>query len=575
MKTRMHRFWLSITLAAGSLASPLCGRLPAHDLPWRWASDTVSSSDWNYLHDDCLDSRPLSRYGDALSRSLECSLGTCPAEEDEVANRFDAALAHRSTAKFASEVACWATKWEQIQKKAGEVACARLAGHRQEVASRWAVRPELGVPPAPAPSIADTCSFGAEYGAMQAAADLLDAEVARAAEQSAKEAELRRALADAAQVEAAAVDVVDSSELPLLVASKQTFCGGETQEIVSQEGPHSDFAPPVDEYMVYDLDGRESHWLGGLGKSWRLQAAVSASAAQAGLAASESSAADSFGADELIESCPAVASQSASSEPVSEIIEAPVDDEFALCDFVGPIAPKSWPKASRLIAAKPEAGVAPAPSRPLFALKDRLSDGLEWVDLVSCVMAAEMCGMDQAHRLGEQWGEWSRFGAQRSMTTYVAMGHYLSLPPMVHVPSPDLTPKSDVYVVYTDSQGSKMTAPASLAEAWNAVTEASQQDAALDEASYLLDEFAAFESHGAIAAGSEPAVEPASELSDLQAVQASHPSVSINLAQLRRHVLSLAARELDALGMSCLQTADQLSNWADPQIASREDNDVR
>jgi hypothetical protein len=44
---------------------------------------------------------------------------------------------------------------------------------------------------------------------------------------------------------------------------------------------------------------------------------------------------------------------------------------------------------------------------------------------------------------------------------------------------------------------------------------------------------------------------------------------------LRRHLLSLAARQLDAFGLSCLQTADHLSNWADTQIASREDTDVR
>lgn len=595
MKTRMHRFWLSITLAAGSLGSPLAARLSAHDLPWRWASQTVSSSDWNYLRDDCLDSRPLSPYGAAVSRSVEESLAgsfeepfdsspdssigalsTCPTE-DAIAKRFDAALAHQSAAKFASEMACWANKWEQMQKRAGEVARARLVSHRHELLSQWAARPDLGAPPAPAAPIADTCSFESEYRAMQAAADLLDAEMARAAEVSAREARLYQALADVEAIEAAAVDAIaehDSgaaaapSAVAVLAADRERSSCGELDEIVSQQEAHSDFAPPVDEYMAYDLDGREAHWLGGLGKSWRLRAAISASAAaeaEADLAASDARAADSFGADEYLEflqpaaeaESDSVASDAAGSDlansnyVASEIIEAPSDDEFALCDFVGPIAqsasiaqsPESdEPAAAELVAAKPDAGVAPAPTAAAaLALKDRLADGLEWLELTSCVIAAEMCGMDQAHRLGEQWGDWSLAAAEQSMTSYVAMGQYLDRPPMVVVPAPDLEPKSDVYVVYSDAD---------------------------------IDDLAAYEFNGAIAVGSEPAAPPAAQSAQVAARPASSAS-SINLAQLRRHVLSLAARELDAIGMSCLQTADQLSNWADPQIASRQDNDIR
>lgn len=594
MKTRMHRFWLSITLAAGSLGSPLAARLSAHDLPWRWASQTVSSSDWNYLRDDCLDSRPLSPYGAAVSRSVEESLagsfeesldsstdssigalGTCPAEE-AIAKRFDAALAHQSAAKFASEMACWANKWEQMQKRAGEVARARLVSHRQEVLSQWAARPDFGAPPAPAAPIADTCSFESEYRAMQAAADLLDAEMARAAEVSAREAQLYQALADVEAIEAAAVDAMaehDSgaaavrSAVAALAADRERSSCGELDEIVSQQEAHSDFAPPVDEYMAYDLDGREAHWLGGLGKSWRLRAAISASAAaeakakaKADLAASDASAADSFGADEYLEflqpaaeaESDSVASDAAGSDLAdsnqfaSEIIEAPSEDEFALCDFVGPIAQSAAsdePAAAELVAAKPDAGVAPAPAAAAaFALKDRLADGLEWLELTSCVIAAEMCGMDQAHRLGEQWGDWSLAAAGNSMTSYVAMGQYLDRPPMVVVPAPDLEPKSDVYVVYSDA---------------------------------AIDELAAYEFNGAIAVGSEPAAPPAAQLAAQSAARPASSASSVNLAQLRRHVLNLAARELDAIGMSCLQTADQLSNWADPQIASRQDNDIR
>jgi hypothetical protein len=37
----------------------------------------------------------------------------------------------------------------------------------------------------------------------------------------------------------------------------------------------------------------------------------------------------------------------------------------------------------------------------------------------------------------------------------------------------------------------------------------------------------------------------------------------------------LAAEQLDSLGLTCLETADRLSSWAQPRSASRDESEVR
>jgi hypothetical protein len=581
----MHRFWLSVTLAASSIASPLNAKLWAHDLPWRWTSDTVSSSDWNYLRDDCLDSRTRLGYADALSK-----FSSCPTEDAAVANRFDAVLAHKTLAGFHRDIGCWANQWESMQRKAVEVARARLVSQHQTFATRWAARPDFGVPPAPAIPVVDTCGFEAEYQAMQAAADLLNAEVARAAAISSAEAELQRSLAAAAKIEAAAIDAIpEITPAPASCGALDAIVSEQRPFNASEQRPYSDFAPGFaadrnDEYAAYDLDGHDAHWLGGLSKSWKLRSALSAAAPAPASASAPapadgavaSEAAECFGADEFAETTIADSQAAAIADlgdnsdfdSASNIIEPPMIDDAL--DMASAAAIATTAAIEMTV-------------RFEWPLDDYLAAGLEWVDQASCTVAAEMCGMDLAQNLGEQWAGLSLAGADQAMSNYVAMGQYLNLPPMVFEPTLEQAPVPQSYVVYTDTEGNQTTVPSSLARAWNRP----ERDASLDESSYLQDELAVMDSSkaSAPAAATQAAADATAEAA-LAAPAASldSPAVAssgtgflngVDLSQLRRMLLTVAARRLDSLGVSCLETADQLSNWAETQIASRDDADVR
>ena len=195
MKTRIHRFWLSISLATLSLASPLSDKLWSHDLPTRWSPEAVSSShsdsDWNYLLDDCLDQRES--VGASALFASSSGGSSKPDSADRSGVDFDVVLSRHSLARFTSEMACWVSQWERIQAQAGEAARADLIAHKvakprpsaasgltakSAAADLIAARPDFGQPPAPTFAQTDTCGFEAEYQAMRAAAELLDNEMA-------------------------------------------------------------------------------------------------------------------------------------------------------------------------------------------------------------------------------------------------------------------------------------------------------------------------------------------------------------------------------------------------------------
>ena len=173
MKTRMHRFWISVSLAAGSLAFPLSNALRAHDLPTRWTSGANSTPSWNYLLDDCLDtptlpgSQSLMDVEPVARRGTEDWASSCPTEwaaDKNPAGRpidmdYDGLL-RNPISRFSKEMTCWVNEWQMIQSSAQPTAAKRL----------WAKMPDSGNPPTPEYSIdyfaayepaplADTCAF--------------------------------------------------------------------------------------------------------------------------------------------------------------------------------------------------------------------------------------------------------------------------------------------------------------------------------------------------------------------------------------------------------------------------------
>ena len=529
MKTRMHRFWLSITLAASSFALPLSDQLWSHDLPTRRSPDAISSahadSSWHYLLDDCLGGRELAT-ADGRDNSdcndFDMRSSTLPGGPD-----FDAILSRNSLARFTSDLACWANQWEQLQAKAGRAARADLLSRTLAAKNLVAARPANGFPPAPPARHVDTCGFEAEYQAAIAAnekAASVEMQSAAAPASAIDQAELARSLAAAAEIEAAAID-------SLVVAAEATNeesnrCGGEQNEIVSVNEQFSRFAPQiVDEYMSYDVDPRDAHWLGGLGKSWKLNSALVAPLSQ-GHDADESANADT---------------------PTAELAA----EDFATADALPRPAAESLPAAPAID----------------DTLKNYVCDAIDWLDNAHCLLAAELCAMDRASELGEQWGQLALGAAQRSISSYVAVGNYLELPPSVANPGLDLV------VVYTDSEGIETEVPSSLARAWNRP----ESDDSLD----VADPFAA-DPYAAEPYAADPYDAAVGELAN----DASNDEVGsdaalrqllpgVNVAQLRREILSIVAAKLDSIGITCLETADHLSNWAQTQIASRDDGDVR
>lgn len=523
MKTRMHRFWLSITLAASSLSSPLSPRAWSHDLPTRWTPETLSQArsdaDWNYLLDDCLGSGCLESGPAVGATALVASSSQgqhLPSHRAIAPNKvdFDEVLSRDSLSRFSSEMAGWVNHWERLQAQAGQAARADLTVHRLGRPTLLASRPEAGYPPAPAVPQTDTCGFEAEYQAMQAAAELLEKEMAPATaavssaassavsnnaasgEPTLDRADLESALAAAAAIEAAQIDAMPAT--PSMPASPEApaQCGGEQPEIVSLQRYWPTLSrAEIDEYMSYDVDPRDAHWMGGLGKSWKLSAALRG------------------------------ASNSARAAEDSQ-------------------------------------------------LRQRLADAIDWLDNASCIVAAELCGLERAEHVGSQFAQLAASAADQSMGSYVAIGHVLELPPAV------VNPSLDVLVVYTDSDGNETTVPSSLARAWNRP----ERDETLDV--FEAPEIVSAEDSDdpfAVAAGELPSSDLASNADEVTDSDRTRASLStsvdatppVDLGHLRRRILSLAAEQLDSLGLTCLETADRLSSWAQPRSASRDESEVR
>lgn len=608
MKTRIHRFWLNVSLAASSIALPLSGPLRSHDLPTRWTSGSHSTSSWNYLLDECLDSpviNGLNNYAASLKDGCfaEDWSATDPAE-------ITSPLSPECQSGWASRMAGWISHWQRLHPQDKDALAQKklVKGKSQSVG--WAARPDLGAPPAPSimvEQLADTCVFEAEFQAMQSAAELLDREISRASRISADEASLARSLAAAAELEASAIDSLPAS------GDEQNRCGGELRDIVSVDPLPGQFVPGmIDGYMALDHDDYQSHWLGGLGKAWKLRTSLGAAPTsspeqlQDGLAGAyvappewtaeafatpfeaglgEIAAAELIEAPTMVEEATAYASDEwdtneslASNDSAFADIadlwgeEATDDESFAAEQAADPwmlAAEQAWKKPDGYGQVASEESTAPvaglaqydyyhcdyetyhqktalAPSdeqaqqsisNGLPPLKEQLAVALEWIEVMECNLAAELCGLDFASQLGRNVAIVSSDAAQHSLMAAAGSAQF-ELPPAV------ADPGSDIYVVYTDIDGIDIAVPGSLARAWNRP----ERD----------DSIALVQNKPAVAADMSRAY-----------------SANVDFAVVRSQLLSLVARQLDSLGITCLQTADHLSNWAETQIASREESDIR
>ena len=588
MKTRIRRFWISVSLAAGSLALPLSGKLSAHDLPTRWTSGANSTPSWNYLLDDCLDMPTLPGTASLTDvqpdgrRGTEDWASNCPTEwaaginpAGPAANVEIDGLFRNPLSRFSKEMTCWVNEWQMIQMSAGRAAQPKLI---------WAARPDAGQPPAPDYSVhhyaayeqvplADTCAFDAEYQARQTAADLLAKEIARAAEISKSEARLSQSIVDAERIQA----IVELDAIPSAVRSDamvqsdsdagRMLCGGEAREIMTAQCFPNRFAPGiVDEYVAYDMDSRDHHWLGGLGKSWKLRSALGGAPMQfAQSVASDANEAEDAWAVPVDEANRASDSAMA---PESFIAPDRVGHDQAIESLVGADLARDSAANDAEINAYLEGIVERAQlsalsllqsaresSRPMLPQAEVLPELLpnlgralaaasEWVEEQQCSLAGEMCGFDSAYNVGAWMGEQSLAASDWTVDNMIALGFYLDLP--------TAQPSLEVYVIYVDAEGNSLAVPSSLARAWNRP----EAEAASTLASESIEE-------QAVAVTETNAID-----SDTDRHNAATDWVVVD--QIGAQLLSTLAKRLDAIGMGLLHASDALSTWADTQIASRE-----
>ncbi len=469
MKTRIRRFWISVSLAAGALAFPLSNASRGHDLPTRWTSGANSTPSWNYLLDDCLDSptlpgsQSLTSVDAAARRGTEDWASSCPTEwtagSDLTAKSSSVdydGLLRNPISRFSKEMTCWVNEWQMIQHGASRAESAKFA---------WAKRPDAGNPPAPDYSILhvakyqavplnDTCAFDAEYQARQTAAELLAREIARANEISKNEARVSQALIEAER--ASAIIEMDSIPAPSAAmtslvstgdATDRNLCGGEAQEIMTAQCFPNRFAPGiVDEYIAYDLDMRDQHWLGGLGKSWKLRSALGgAPKTESLIAANDRNANDR---NDVAEETDIWA------VPVEDGHEAP--ESFVAPDHVSfnagaDLAAQSAANNDELTAyldnivrqaqlsALNLLETARQSSRPIVAdievmpellpnLGRSLAMASDWVETQQCQLAAELCGFDGAYQVGAWLGEHSLEATQTLVDSTIELAYHLDLP---------------------------------------------------------------------------------------------------------------------------------------------------
>ena len=506
-------------------------------------------------------------------------------------------LLRNPISRFSKEMTCWVNEWQMIQASVAKKAPAK----------QWAKLPDAGNPPAPDYSsidyfaaykpvpLADTCAFDAEYQARQTAADLLAKEIARASEIAKYEAAMSQSLVDADRAQA----IIDLDAMPIAadqiaVASEgklvSTLCGGEAQEILSASCFPNRFAPGiVDEYIAYDLDARDQHWLGGLGKSWKLRSALGGSPIQTALVSADevdvvADEVDAWAvpADDFVNAPEAfvapdhvgLASDNAplgsgGSELSSELsgdmaFESAANDAelkayFDSAYFDGLIQQAQQSALNLIHTADLAAPVMPASDSSSDASIESLPDlgqslaaASDWVEEQQCILSSELCGLESAFQFGSWLGDQSLEASQLISVNTVAMGHYLELPASENAISEsefsENAPNNqgmEVYVIYVDSEGNSLAVPSSLARAWN------RPEAEAPEAEMIAP------AEGALAETTSEEV-----------------NWSV-LDQVGTQVISVIAKQLDVIGMRLMQASDTLSSWADTQIASREESSVR
>ena len=467
MKTRINRLWLSLALAAGSASFPLTSLTRAHDLPSRLASDSGSQSALIHLLDDCLD---VASYGDESSSDWDCASAYTPSssraeQNDSLGCSLDVEgdMARNGLSNFTQELACWSDHWSRLSDLAGVTVREKLANSQVLSAGLIAARPEEGVPPAPACRPEDTCGFEREYLSVQAAADILQAEVERAVEPALEQVELATT--------GSAIEEIQP-----------------TEAVISATPIPQQFARGIDdEYLAYDLPAGDAHWLGGLGKSWQLRASIRQSARQI----------------------------QATEEPSP--IEQPTLEKAASRED-----------------------------------SQAVSQALDWLRDAECFAASVAFDLWPMLGVGRGLGDWLSGSIHFSSQHMLAFGHYLDRP------APVAVSQAELIIVYTDAAGDSLAVPQAFAQAWNG------SDVPLPN-----EGFAEPSSDQLVTEGPSPSDQAPAAPGTARATQ------WLDVAAWRQWLLSQAASRLDAVGAFCMQSAREIANLAQPQVANRGSADIR
>lgn len=457
MKTRMHRFWLSLALTAGSMVSPFGSNSWAHDWPVSLTGESISKSTWNFLLDNC----------------FETGIEACPAESVHgpiEPSFYDEVLSRNALSKYTKEITCWVNDWERQQPQP--------ASEKTDPIAMFAALPDQGQAPMPSSSqtrvhslvSADTCHSDADY-------------------RSTKN-----------------VDPADAT----LSDDCRWFSSPQDEAMPCQP---SRFAPGiVDEYMAYDVGSHDAHWLSKYSKTLSNPTPW----------------------------IPVPADLPGRSESDYEMDEAELPRETAATDsvFSAEFDEEFHPTYEYQLSDPFE---SPSTSENDGSLRSAVNAATDAVDRLTCELTAELCGFEHASNVGATLGDWSLWGVRATIANLIVFGHSIdaSFSKMA-----TKEPNLDLLVVYTDVDGATIMVPSTLARAWNRP----EFDQLAEKDGQWLDSVSEDRLHG-------PAW--------------------FDKQQLTRQLLSFAVSKLDAMGLALLQAADYLSNWVEPQVASREDAEIR
>ncbi len=426
----------------------------------------------------------------AARRGTEDWASSCPAEWAADTGRLGQAvdldyqfLLRNPISRFSKEMTCWVNEWQMIQS---------VAHRSPSSATLWARLPDAGNPPAPDYSVnylarydvaplADTCAFDAEYQARRTTAELLAREIARAQEVARSEARLSQALADAERVGAIIdLDAIKNAEPANRLVFhaddlvEHSLCGGEPGEIMSDQcfapvrptwqPEMRQVAPGIDEYVAYDLDPRDQHWLGGLGKSWKLRRFRSLPIPAELVAADVDSQPEAW-AVPIAEVTPAPESFVAPDRVGNDLALESATNAAEINEYLDNIVAQAQQSALNLLqSARSASQLTVQDIDVLPELLPNLGQSMalvsEWVEDQQCRISSELCGMESAHQAGQWLGDRALAATQSVMNNTVILGHYMDLPADAQAPG-------DVYVIYVDDEGNSLAVPSSLARAWN------------------------------------------------------------------------------------------------------------